>query len=159
MDDFDRIINKLQDMVDGLPEDLKAAGEAAAEDIVKSTLSGVGAGDSPFEGYSDSYLKRLESAGASKATVDLRGVLPKGRPATGLVDSSSEMSADLISVEVRDGVVWLIYKPREKDHMVYHNEGRGNQPKRVWFTVDRSSTRQALMDTLRQRLEARLRSF
>ena len=199
--DAARIQDKLARFFEGFAEDLKEAGEAARDEIVRTTLAGIGAGDAPFKPYSPAYQERLDAVGGKpQQTVNLRGVfyppgqgprprksdlaspaataawekrmLKKGalrrafvsvtaggrtfqaktaltRPAMGLVDRLSEMSADLITVQTTDDSLTLVYSPRARDYMVAH------QDTRPWFTANKRAVVAALVTTVRAAVAAR----
>jgi hypothetical protein len=198
--DIDRIKAKLEGVFAGMKDDLKEAGEVAADLIVSNTLAGKGEDDQPFAPYSQAYLEEINAVGGKpQGTVNLRGVFyqdgqkrypgkkdlgqgrrayigraftAKGnavqfqartketRPQRGVVDKLSELSRDLIEVEVTD---WqkmkIIYTPRSSPHMIAHQRGENGMPKRVWFTAKRQSVWTAMMDRLKQGFIERIQRF
>jgi hypothetical protein len=55
--------------------DLTLVGEVAAEAIVRTTLAGIGEGDTPFKQYSQAYQELIDSVGGKpQQTVNLRGL-------------------------------------------------------------------------------------
>jgi hypothetical protein len=113
---------------------------------------------------SRSYLKR----GATRQAY-ITVTLPGGRtflaktkltrPALGLTDKLSEMSLDLIQVETTDTTLRIIYEPRRKAYMVWHQEGRGNLPVRKWFSVQKAGVWFAMVDALERLIAARVAWF
>ena len=78
LDEFDRVIEKLDQLFGNLESDMQLAGEAAAEAIVATTLAGVADGDQPFAPYSAVYQKRIDAVGGKPhQVVDLRGLFYK----------------------------------------------------------------------------------
>lgn len=203
--DEQRIKDKARRFFEGFADDLKLAGEVARDEIVRTTLAGIGAGDASFRPYSASYQARLDAVGGkAQQTVNLRGVfyppgtgpkptkrdkaspaamaaferrlLAKGalrrayvtvqaggrtfqaqtgttRPAVGLTDKLSEMSADLITVQTTDESLTLIYTPRARDYMVQH------QDTRPWFSANKRAVAAAMVQVVRTALEARAQWF
>jgi hypothetical protein len=77
-DDVERIKAKLATMFAGMEDELKFAGEQAAEGIVQATLAGVGENDSPFAPYSKSYQDLIDAVGGKpQGVVNMRGVFLK----------------------------------------------------------------------------------
>lgn len=164
------------------PEDLEAAGSAAADAIVSTTLEGTGAGDVEFEPYSDSYAARK-----GQENVDLRGayfhnesqiaqhaklnrrwrgfettnktVERPSRSRSGIYDPNSEMSRDLIHVEATGNSVRLRYRSRNDPYMFYHNQGIGNLPRRPWFSMNKTDVKGAAFEVLRERWRERIGKF
>lgn len=79
--DVRSLANRLRTLVDDFTPEMKIAGEAAADEIVRTTLSNKADGDKPFAEYSKSYQELLDAVGGKPSGhVDLRGVfLPKGK--------------------------------------------------------------------------------
>lgn len=192
--------NRLLHAFDNMGEDLKFAGEAAAEAIVVTTLAGIGEGDAPFAPYSRAYQEVLDAVGGKmRGTVDLRGIFYHAgqkrvryrsearrrqyregrqayirvafgnlsftartgvtRPAKGIIDPLSEMSRDLISVVATDYNLKITYTARSEPYMIAHQEGSGRAPKRVWFTLNKTKVREALLSSIRTAIAARVNWF
>jgi len=188
-----RLGSRLQLLVSDFGPDVKEAGSIMADEIVRTTLAGIGDGDQPFREYSPAYRALIESVGGkASGVVDLRGVFekraPKGgeysrtarsrgagrrayveisaggrrffartkrtRPRLGLVDPQSEMSRDLITVEVTGAArAKIVYKPRAQSYMILHNEDR------KWFSVNKTAVQAAGVYTLQQLFAARCDAF
>jgi hypothetical protein len=70
-----RVKARLRGVLANLQEDLKFAGENAAEAIVSTTLAGIGENDQPFAPYSPAYLATIDAVGGKpQQTVNLRGL-------------------------------------------------------------------------------------
>jgi hypothetical protein len=112
-------------------------------------------------GISKGFSKRARSRGAGRQAyvfIKLGGknVLVKTkvtRPRYGATDPNSEMSRDLITIEVEKLRVKLIYRPRRKNYMILHNRDR------VWFTVNKTPVREAIFVTLQELFKARIAAF
>lgn len=73
-DDIDRIIGKLNGLFASMAPELKLVGEAVAEQIVTTTLAGIGENDQPFAPYSRGYSELLKTVGDKPGgVVNLRG--------------------------------------------------------------------------------------
>lgn len=73
--DFERIAGKVEIFFEGFREDLELAGKAGTEAVIRTTLAGLGEDDQPFQGYSASYQRQLDSVGGkAQGVVTLRGV-------------------------------------------------------------------------------------
>jgi hypothetical protein len=81
------------------------------------------------------------------------------RPQLGLTDPNSELSLDLITITTTDTSLRLTYTPRRNKYMLYHQDGEGKNPKRTWFTLDKSAVAAAAVQTLKTDLAARAQRF
>ncbi|HLL88759.1 MAG TPA: hypothetical protein VK324_05610 [Tepidisphaeraceae bacterium] len=80
------------------------------------------------------------------------------RPQRGLTDPLSEMSRDLVRVEAEGSTLRIIYEPRARKHMIYHQQGDG-VPRRVWFTADKAAVRGGMVAVVGVALKARAAWF
>jgi hypothetical protein len=63
----------------GLEDDLKLVGQIGVEEIVRTTLAGIGENDQPFKQYSKSYAEQIAAVGGkASGVVDLRGIFYHG---------------------------------------------------------------------------------
>lgn len=81
------------------------------------------------------------------------------RPQLGLTDPRSEMSLDLIHVEVADKSFSIIYESREKPYMIAHQDGDNHMPMRKWFTANKAAVRAGLFRAIEIIFEARASWF
>jgi hypothetical protein len=71
----ERFAKRLRALTEDFSGEMKIAGEVAGDEIVKSTLSGIGEGDVAFTPYSKGYQALLDAVGGKPSgAVDLRGV-------------------------------------------------------------------------------------
>lgn len=76
--DIDRIKAKLQEIFGGMSTDLQDAGEVGADQIIVTTLAGIGEDDQQFASYSEAYLEEINAVGGKpRGNVDLRGLFYK----------------------------------------------------------------------------------
>jgi hypothetical protein len=78
------------------------------------------------------------------------------RPQRGITDKLSEMSLDLIKIEVEDTRLRLSYEPRKDPYMIYHQNGEGRLPQRKWFTANKAAVKAALVDSMTVAIQARV---
>lgn len=72
---FDEWRQRVASIFSDLAPDLKLVGELAAEAIVRTTLAGIGAGDTAFAPYSPAYQAMIDAVGGKpQQTVNLRGL-------------------------------------------------------------------------------------
>lgn len=76
---FDRLKRKLNGLLSDLKEDVEFIGGIVAEEIIRTTLAGIGKGDQPFAPYSGYYSEVIAKLGGkTRQTVDLRGIIDQG---------------------------------------------------------------------------------
>ncbi len=81
------------------------------------------------------------------------------RPQVGPTDPLSEMSLDLISVKATDSKLTIMYTPRSKEYMIYHQHGEGKNPQRLWFTARKAAVERAMINALKLCIKARVQWF
>lgn len=81
------------------------------------------------------------------------------RPRRSLEDTDSEMSTDLIKVTTNATGIKLVYSPRHTEYMIWHQEGEGKLPKRVWFSVEKANVKGAVQGALSQMFQALIADF
>lgn len=195
------LAKRLMALVSDFTPELKLAGEVAADQIIITTLQGIGEGDKAFTPYSESYANLLAHVGGKPSgVVDLRGVFqhagkreksPKqisknliskggGRKAfiwitlgkkqilfqtaqtrarKGIIDKDSEMSRDLIKVEVSQSRCKLIYTNRLVNYMIRHQRGDSRMPQRKWFSINKVAVKAAAISVLTAAFQARIARF
>lgn len=72
---FDRLIQSVNALTDGITRDFEEVGEAAADLIVSTTLAGIAEDDQPFQPYSAGYQALIDSVGGKPGqVVNMRGL-------------------------------------------------------------------------------------
>lgn len=107
------------------------------------------------------FAKRHTSDSLTPDLVNFTARTAETRPMRGMTDSLSAMSRDLIKIEATDISLKIIYEPRNasESYMIDHNEGKGKQPKRTWFTWKKAAVQGAVMNAVETLIRARVAWF
>jgi hypothetical protein len=81
------------------------------------------------------------------------------RPQLGLTDPNSELSLDLITITTTDTSLKITYTPRRNRYMLFHQDGEGKNPKREWFSLNKTGVLAAMTHMLKTVLAARAQRF
>lgn len=128
-------------------------GDEVIRQVVAAAKLGIGPGDKPYPGYSESYQKQIAKKGGRKFF--LRGIGKEGR-------SGGSLDEKNFSWEIRKDRLWLIWKAPNKEAGVYmevHNSGKpigkgGPRKKREFMHFEAGMTRAAVEKGFQEALEA-----
>lgn len=128
-------------------------GDEVIRQVIAAAKLGIGPGDKPYPGYSESYKKQIAKKGGRKYY--LRGIGSEGR-------SGGSLDENNFSWEIRKDRLWLVWKPPSKEAGIYmevHNSGKpigkgGPRKKREFMHFLASGTRAAVESGFQDALEA-----